>query len=161
MAYVYKGTQRDAAESGTAPATPLPGSCGTRSGYRRHHRRGEDACRPCKDANTARALADRGRTPRNLMPCGTRAAYRRHLNAGTTPCAPCNEANNEYSRKSARKLAGVPELARRPDDGSACGTYAGSMRHRRRGTVLCRGCRDAYNAVNRAYKAACRERKAA
>jgi hypothetical protein len=26
--------------------------CGTRAGYRRHRERGEEACRPCKDANT-------------------------------------------------------------------------------------------------------------
>jgi len=29
------------------------GACGTRSGYQWHRRRGEDACQPCKDANTA------------------------------------------------------------------------------------------------------------
>ncbi|MYW48845.1 hypothetical protein [Streptomyces sp. SID161] len=38
---------------------PRPSSdarCGTRSGYSRHHRRGETPCQPCKDAN---AVADR------------------------------------------------------------------------------------------------------
>lgn len=29
--------------------------CGTRSGYSRHRRNGEDACRACKDANAARS----------------------------------------------------------------------------------------------------------
>ena len=30
-----------------------PAKCGTRSGYNRHRRNGEDACRACKDAEAA------------------------------------------------------------------------------------------------------------
>lgn len=33
--------------------TGRPAACGTRAGYMRHKRAGEDACEPCKEANRA------------------------------------------------------------------------------------------------------------
>lgn len=37
------------------PSRRTPARCGTRSGYKRHHREGTPVCQPCGDANRAYA----------------------------------------------------------------------------------------------------------
>jgi hypothetical protein len=68
--------------------------CGTEAAYRRHRRRGEEACPPCRAAHVAYVLARRPRpAPRALLPCGTEAAYRRHRRRGEPACRPCLDAS--------------------------------------------------------------------
>ncbi len=103
----------------------------------------------------------RGHRPWNPELCGTYPGYAQHQRHGIEACRDCRAANNEYNRAITRNPDGTLKLARTPFDASACGTYKGAMRHRRRGLPICRACRDAYNAANRAYKAVYRERAAA
>lgn len=57
MAYIYKGTQRDAhlpwPDGRGHKRTMGPAQCGTRSGYLRHMRDGEQVCTECREAKNA------------------------------------------------------------------------------------------------------------
>ncbi|RSS59550.1 WhiB family transcriptional regulator [Streptomyces sp. WAC01280] len=55
--HLYKATAKKRAQRRTAvpaekPAPREPAKCGTRGGYQRHRRNGEEACPPCRQANT-------------------------------------------------------------------------------------------------------------
>jgi hypothetical protein len=66
--------------------------CGTRAAYRRHLRRGEDACEACK-------TAERGgpRKPVRVAQCGTYSGYKRHRRLNEAACAACRAANTAYA----------------------------------------------------------------
>ncbi|MDX3165943.1 hypothetical protein PV516_19335 [Streptomyces scabiei] len=76
---------------------------GTMRGYRRHRRRRETACDPCREACRLESAARRKRS-RTTKPCGTQAAYRRHLYHREDPCQPCKDAHTaavrEYRERS-------------------------------------------------------------
>lgn len=82
--------------------------CGTTASYRRHLRRREAPCQPCRAAHVAdlaryRHRRNNGR-PRQLRPCGSEAAYRRHLAHREVPCRACvaaHTAQNRVWRKAA------------------------------------------------------------
>jgi hypothetical protein len=105
------------AEPATSPQKPkrqkperLPPTllaiCGTRHGYQKHIRLGQDPCGPC--AGAARDYSrERYQTrfahPRDLAPCGTEAAYQRHRRAGQR-CGDCTAANAKRSRDRRARL---------------------------------------------------------
>ena len=71
------------------------------SGYKRHQRRGQKACRRCKEAmNHARRERRRGqhlpRTVWELQPCGTPAAARRHRRNNEDLDYACKVAEAKY-----------------------------------------------------------------
>jgi hypothetical protein len=82
--------------------------CGTPAGYRRHLRRNEPRCQPCRRAH-AKAITEHRRkpwTPRQLKPCGTEAAYQRHIRRGERTCFKCRRAHAaEIARYQARQAA--------------------------------------------------------
>jgi hypothetical protein len=78
-------------EPGFAPAP-----CGTRAGYMRHRRNGED-CTSCREAHAAYNRRRRG-TERTLAPCGTPARYERHRKARDPRCEPCWQAHADAER---------------------------------------------------------------
>lgn len=81
--------------------------CGTRAAYRRHHRRGEKPCEPCRRAN---AEQERRRTgPQEPSGCGTRAGYRRHRDNGEAACEACRGANAAADRRY--RLTGTTKAA--------------------------------------------------
>ena len=73
---------------------------GTMRGYKRHRRRDEPACAPCREACRL-ASAERRRRKRTqvVKPCGTEAAYHRHVRRFEEPCEPCREAHRTYVRE--------------------------------------------------------------
>lgn len=57
-----------------------PIACGSDAGYKRHRRRGEEACQPCREAHSAYARLRRS----ELSPLhGTKRGLRLHLRYGT------------------------------------------------------------------------------
>lgn len=80
--------------------------CGTRSGYQRHLRNGEQTCPACREANTAvqrqrtAALREPG-TPsgRQRPACGTVSGYSGHVKRHETTCEACKAAQAAYSRQ--------------------------------------------------------------
>lgn len=79
------------------PRRPVA-ECGTRAGYMRHRNKGEQACDPCRKANTDYTVA-RHHAPKNpatLPPIdhGTVRGARQHHYRGETPCQPCRDAYN-------------------------------------------------------------------
>ena len=80
----------------TAPADIR---CGTLLGYRRHLRRKEPTCAPCKAANTAKAATYRPPPP-ELKPCGTWAAAARHTKRGEPLDEACRKASTMRRAKS-------------------------------------------------------------
>ena len=150
MAYTYGGKIHDAAPEPRNPSTPGPkpkpfdpAKCGTAAGYMQHHRHGQEACAPCKAANTARSA------PR----CGTVAGYKRHQRRNEPTCDRCKAANATYRRDHyhATKEPAAPRPAG-VFDPSACGTHNGYERHRRRNAVPCEPCRAAHTEYHRAYR---------
>lgn len=82
------------ADLGLKPPRELK-PCGTPAAYRRHIKRGEEPCEPCRAANTQRkkAGAVTGRTGRRKpIAHGTRAGYRQHRYRGEEACPACMEA---------------------------------------------------------------------
>ncbi|GAA1110604.1 hypothetical protein [Streptomyces javensis] len=77
---------------------------GTMRGYRRHRRRREPACGPCREACRLESAARRKRS-RVQKPCGTEAAYHRHLRRWEEPCQPCREAHRAYVRAYRKRRA--------------------------------------------------------
>lgn len=95
-------------------------SCGTQSGYVRHARLKEDACRPCKDAHAAynrgryRALYGPPHFPAaSYDACGTTYGYQRHRRRREDVCAECRAARLEYQRawRAKRKAELAPAKA--------------------------------------------------
>lgn len=81
--------------------------CGTDAAYRRHLRREETPCEPCRRANAER----RRRTgPQEPAGCGTRAGYRRHRDSGEAACEACRGANAAADRRY--RLTGTTKDAR-------------------------------------------------
>ena len=70
--------------------------CGKASGYKQHHRRGEEACRACKDAHNAdrrkRRESSESRGQITYPECGTAAGYQRHRAGKNRVCDVCKEA---------------------------------------------------------------------
>lgn len=83
--------------------------CGSLSGYFKHRRVPEKACRECLDAynehnrltKEAKKKGEPQPTPaaRELAPHGTPAAYKRHMRAKEPACEPCSEAQKESMRE--------------------------------------------------------------
>lgn len=89
----------------------LPVRCGTPSGYGRHLRLGEPACRPCLDAVAAdqrerRAVRREQLTGsrdirRSVAECGTLGGYKRHRKRGESACPECLAEVAAVSRERA------------------------------------------------------------
>ncbi len=80
--------------------------CGTPSAYRRHLRRWEHPCRPCRAAHAAYERARKAGgpvPPRELTPCGTGAAWKRHMRRGEQPCPACVLAHRAEVAASYRR----------------------------------------------------------
>lgn len=112
--YRWRGTAIDVAPED--PATPrlkpvkVYGDsaltrCGTANGYKRHGKRGEQACTPCKAAQAQYSREYRARVrvgevilrkPFSAERCGTYAGFRRHTKHSVPLCAPCRKAHQEY-----------------------------------------------------------------
>lgn len=159
MAYVYKGTQHDAAPEPRTASTPgpkpkgfNPGNCGTYKGYKQHYRYGIDMCEPCRVAACEYRNSQYVPKVRELKPCGTHAAYRRHIVEGTEVCAACQEANNAYNRELYKTRTLAQAVVAAPFDDSACGTYKGYRRHVRRGMDACIPCLIANNTYMTEYR---------
>lgn len=61
-------------------------ACGSDAGYRRHRRRGEEACRSCREAHSAYARLRRSvQSPLH----GTKRGLRLHLRYGSPVCDLC------------------------------------------------------------------------
>lgn len=91
--------------------------CGTQYGYKLHRARKEDACDPCKAANTEanakrKAAREAGKPGRRTgrpagrltdIEHGTTRGYAAHRRRGIPTCAPCRAANaaavREYSQR--------------------------------------------------------------
>lgn len=59
------------------------GRCGEYAGFQRHRRRGEEACQPCRDANTAYGqAAEAARASRPLPPMRLPATFGRYAGQG-------------------------------------------------------------------------------
>jgi hypothetical protein len=86
--------------------------CGTPAAYDRHRRNGEDACDPCRLANTEQSRRQYARAhgkqpPRDTGACGTYAGYQRHRKAGQSQCDACMAAQRSYEAElRPRKRAG-------------------------------------------------------
>lgn len=127
--------------------------CGTVPGYRRHKRRKEESCQPCRGAmradqklrESARKEPNAPKPPRRprspsskpLSPCGTPAARQRHILNGEKPCDPCRVAYNEQSRVNYRKRKGIVT------EPFVCGTARAYEHHRHQGEPACQPCLDA------------------
>ena len=80
----------------------MPPKCGTRGGYRRHKRQGEDPCEDCIQALHAYQESERrkkGQKPFRPAVCGTLGGYGRHARNGEEPCDDCKEAKSADSRE--------------------------------------------------------------
>jgi hypothetical protein len=99
---------------GTAPAQPtVDPRCGTRNGYRAHHRRGELPCEKCRDAHREYERARYQPAPRQRAVCGTETAYKRHRSHGEDVCEACRIAHNAYERdRKAVRRASAQEAVR-------------------------------------------------
>ncbi len=110
--YRYGGTEFDVHLPYAEPKKrlgriPGPATCGTRSGYVAHRKAGEDACRPCKDANQAYNIEyERRRAGREIKKgwtdekCGTLAGFKSHYRHATPICEPCRQANRDRCREA-------------------------------------------------------------
>lgn len=75
--------------------------CGERRGYQAHINRGEEACRPCKDAKAAYSKEYRrrkklGLPTKTLTPCGTPGALKRHYQNREPACEACLAVGRSY-----------------------------------------------------------------
>jgi hypothetical protein len=72
--------------------------CGTPGGYRRHIRRREDTCEPCRAAHRLHTAERRRQANPDMKPYraaiehGTYKGYRTELRRGLETCAPCRAA---------------------------------------------------------------------
>lgn len=89
-------------------------TCGSRYGYRKHIKLGQEACADCKEANRVyvndwkQGVRASGR---ELEPCGTEAAYRRHRRKGEPIDWACREANARAGREKKARQRARRELA--------------------------------------------------
>lgn len=83
---------------------------GTRSGYQKHRRRGEEPCEPClvakqaeQNARRREVRASEGKTPRaRVAACGTSSGYQAHKRRQERPCLECVDAQQLYDRERKR-----------------------------------------------------------
>ena len=131
-----------------------PPKYGTRGGYRRHLRIGEEPCEPCSQAsrdyansrNRKKGIPALAPRARRLAPCGTTSAYRRHLRDGETPCDACLAASRNYAT-GLRRRQGVPAF-----QPAQCGTRAGYSKHYRIGEKPCELCKQSFNEGSKLRK---------
>lgn len=88
----------------------IKAACGTDGGYRRHLRRGESTCEPCREAHRLDTAARRRAANPEMRPYlaiehGTAAGYRSEVRRGVTPCDPCRLAHNRARAESKRAQA--------------------------------------------------------
>jgi len=85
----------------TQPLKP----CGTDAAYKRHLKRRERACTPCRRAHAlATALQkDPDWKPKEIPACGTVRAYKRHLRHGEVTDRECCDAWAEDKRDRDRE----------------------------------------------------------
>ena len=86
-------------EAGKFTASPEPAVCGTHSGYKKHRKNGEEACRPCKDAAAAYARERYALKPPKEIKHGTETGVTQHRRRGIPLCDPCRETRNESNRR--------------------------------------------------------------
>lgn len=128
--------------------------CGTPSGYRAHRNKGEEACRPCKDAaNDANKINVQKRLAANpptftipvrcpLCEAPTEEINKRSVKGELVAVVKCQSVS------CARQFlvrAFVAPFARGADgEPSKCGTEAGYAAHKRAGEETCDPCRQAH-----------------
>lgn len=104
------------------PPVIRPGWCGSRRGYRKHHREGEQPCRPCLDANRdyRRELAarryvppERRTEPTDTGACGSARGYARHHAAGEHACDACKRSQADTMREHYHHGGGAEVQRRR------------------------------------------------
>lgn len=108
MAYVYRGKHRIAdeptpTEQQVSRNHPTLKPCGTDAAYKRHIRRRETACDPCKDAHAAQLAKDRGgnhtgKRRRTTPECGTYSGAVQHRKKGEPVDFACRRAESEYNK---------------------------------------------------------------
>lgn len=81
--------------------------CGTTGGYRRHIRRREPTCEPCRAAHRLATAARRREANPNMRPYlaiehGTSKGYRMELRRGLTPCDDCRAAAARHRAENKR-----------------------------------------------------------
>lgn len=95
----------------------LVAQCGTRSGYERHRRQGEDACDACRAANAEgkRRRLYAPKDPETLPPIdhGTHTGARRHRYRGERPCPDCAAAYRVWSNERKRRRREAKKAAKR------------------------------------------------
>lgn len=114
---------RELARAGREPREPA--ACGTYAGYKRHLKRREETCAPCRRANTEYVLQqERKRRKaekasaepkrRKVAECGTVGGYNRHRRTlKEDPCEACMEAANAAARaRYAKKRATAGQAVR-------------------------------------------------
>ena len=127
------------------PPLPSPKPCGTVAAYKRHLKRGEVICLPCKIAvrEYSRNRYAEGRTilqtPLDESNCGTTAGYQAHIKRKLPPCEPCKAAKRAYNN-ARNRMRGMPE---RKVDPQLCGTIGGYRRHVREKEPACDACKAA------------------
>lgn len=89
--------------------------------------------------------------PRKRAACGTEGGYRLHRREGTEICQPCRVARRvaDRIRARARYQRQIAAGLRTPRKYATCPSPSGLKKHRREGTPICDGCREAYNAQRR------------
>lgn len=98
----YRRRQRARLKQKQQPAPtppPPPADCGTRRGYDRHRRDGEDPCQKCR-AGVAAEQRERRRLKAAHL-CGTRRGHAAHIRRGEAPCDACAATQPDSSRKAA------------------------------------------------------------
>lgn len=94
--FLNRHSSPESAKNGEVMKEPTSDSkCGTQSGYSKHRRRKEEACKPCKRAQ-AEYMRERRARPRENR-CGTMQGYKEHLKARENPCSKCLQACLEES----------------------------------------------------------------
>jgi len=80
--------------------------CGTQAGYRRHIRRGEEACDACLAANAKAYEKYFPKSTRELSPHGSLAAYRKHYRDKEEACRACKDEYNrwKYGRSNMKNV---------------------------------------------------------
>lgn len=80
--------------------------CGTPAAYKRHVKRREPTCEPCREAHNRQTIEERNRSSasgRLLKPCGTPAAFQRHVARGEPIDEACRKAHNKASAARQRQ----------------------------------------------------------
>lgn len=76
---------------------------GSKAGYLRHWKAGEDACADCLAGSATEERERRHKrglhAPRKPAKCGTNSGYIRHVKRREAKCRPCRRAHREYMQK--------------------------------------------------------------